>query len=48
MSLPEDMKYLKQPGIISLLPVRWRVFLGGPRFNETFDDYNNSNKLFNY
>ena len=44
MSLPEEMKYLKQPGIISLLPVRWRVFLGGPRFNETFDDYNNSNR----
>jgi hypothetical protein len=44
MSLPEDMKYLKQPGLISLLPVRWRVFLGGSRFNEDFDDYNNSNR----
>ena len=44
MSLPEDMKYLKQPGIISLLPVRWRVFLGGSRFNEDFHDYNNSNR----
>jgi len=42
------MKYLKQPGIISLLPVSWRAFLGGSRFrsrfNEDSHDYNNSNR----
>ena len=42
MSLPDNMKYLKQPGLISLLPLNWRVFLGGSRFNDDIIQSNDS------